>query len=180
MLAQPHSSSVSPGKPWTTLSSNSSSNHTAPKSSGRVSSLTTDETCFNIRTFPSASSTISKCCGPCTIVYPDVQILHWPVVRTNTWCDSIKAGLSQSPFSTIAPGGGEGLPPSGAIVDYRNVSTSGFDKNLLTQGPAFIFNSVDNYGNIKEESITSIGRTDSHVTRPPSNVSFSIDDTGFV
>lgn len=181
--AQPHSSDTSGQGTYPKLSTNASM-FSGPRLSSRSSAtgpslLTTNEDCFNIRTFPSASSSTSKCCGPCTLAYPDVQILHWPVTRTNTWCDSIKAGLSKNPFSTIAPGGA-GPPPPGAIVDYRNVSTAGFDKTLLAQGPAFLFDSIDNYGNIHSQTTTSIGRTESHVTRPPNNGSYSIDDSGFV
>ena len=135
------------------------------------------------RTFSSGSS--SSCCGPCSVLYPDVLIMHWPVVRTNTWCDSIKSDLSKSPLSTlplasIAEDKAGAHTITNALAGYTTLQTNDFQKDQLTQGPAILVESVDGWGSVVKASTVSIDGKDSHVTRPPTNGSYSIDENGFV
>ena len=83
------------------------------------------------------------------------------------------SGLSKNPLATVV---GQS-PSSGQVVGFSTVATTGFEKSLLTQGPTLLFESFDQYGEVVKGTTAEVNN---HVTRPPSNISYSIDDNGFI
>lgn len=104
--------------------------------------------------------------------------MHWPVIRTNTWCDAIKSELSERPLSTIINNSFNGsLPTSGEVVGEGPFATTGLEKSLMTQGPTLLLQSFGPGGQLLKATST---RIENIVTRPPNNISYSIDGNGFV
>ena len=112
------------------------------------------------RTYASGKS--SACCGPCKFAYPEVQILHWPAKRTNTWCDTFRSALSAM---SVSPTGAYASVNYGA--GQKVAPTNGFNKHDVLPIPGWITNSQS-------------GTFQAIHTRPPTNASYAIDDNGFV
>lgn len=123
--------------------------------------------CINYTVIPEASTTVQItadpfaefCCGPCAIIYPQASILHWPVQRTNTWCDKIQSSLR--------------VYKSAAIGDENNpqpILDPTFFQNAMGLDPEIGGDdALDNDGNIRAP-----------YTRPPDDGTYAVAKNGFV
>ena len=123
--------------------------------------------CVNYTVVPEASTTIQitadpyaeLCCGPCAIIYPQASILHWPVQRTNTWCDSVRSSLRK--YETAAIGDENNPQPTLDPSFFQDAM--GLDPEIGGE------DALDNDGNLRPP-----------YTRPPHHGTYAVAQDGFV
>ena len=92
-------------------------------------------------------------------MYPQASILHWPVQRTNTWCDSIQSSLRIYKSAAI---GDENYP--------QPTLDPSFYQNALALDPEIGGN----------DALDSDGNMRAPYTRPPHNGTYAVAKDGFV
>ena len=93
------------------------------------------------------------------IIYPQASILHWPVQRTNTWCDSIRSSLKI--YKSAAIGDEDNPQPTLDPTYFQNAM--GLDPEIGGD------DALDDDGNIRPP-----------YTRPPHDGTYAVAQDGFV
>ena len=102
----------------------------------------------------------SFCCGPCAILYPQASLLHWPVQHINTWCDSIRSSLKDTPKRRHL---GMRIPHSQCWIPPFFQKAMGLDPEIGGE------DALDNDGNLRAP-----------FTRPPHDGTYAVAQDGFV